>query len=111
MKESSVVKSLIATATIVALSFPAVAAASPESGIKGKSVKVSYADLDLEKEAGAKSLYRRLQQASKEACGVETLQNAGSVRVMAEMKRCYRETLTTVVKRVDNERVTKIHES
>ena len=111
MKESRLVRIFIATATFVALSVPAIASAAPESGIKGKSVKVSYADLDLEKEAGAKSLYRRLQQASKEACGVESLQNAGSVRVVVEMQRCYRETLTSVVKRVDNEALTRIHES
>lgn len=111
MKESKLFRGIIATGVIVVLSAPAIASAAPENGIKGKSVKVSYADLNLQKEAGAKVLYRRLQQASKQACGVESLQVAGSVSAVAQMNQCYRETLTAAVKNVDSAELTKIHES
>ena len=107
MKESKLMRVIIASVAIIVLSAPAIASAD---GIKGKAVKVSYTDLNLEKEAGAKSLYRRLQQASKQACGGESLNNAGSVKVMSEMKTCYRTTLAAAVEEVDSAELTKIHE-
>ncbi len=111
MKESKLMRGLIAAVVFIALSAPAIASVTPEGHLKGKSVKVTYADLNLEKEAGAKVLYRRLQQASKQACGVEKVRTAGSIRVLAEMQRCYKKTLTAVVKKIDSAELTKIHES
>lgn len=114
MKESKRMRGTIATlATIavIALSAPAIATANQETGLKGKSVKVSFNDLNLEKTAGAKVLYRRLQQASREACGVESLKIAGSVRIVTEMQRCYKETLSAAVDKIDHAEITKIHES
>ena len=111
MKESKLFKSLLATIIVVALGAPTVASADAKSDLQGVSVKVSYADLNLEKQAGAKALYRRLQQASKQACDVRGLLNAGSVRRMAETKQCYREALSVAVEKVDNELLTQIHNS
>lgn len=114
MKESKKTRqtiAAIATAAVIALSVPVVASANLESGLKGKSVKVSYNDLNLEKAAGAMVLYRRLQQASREACGVEPLKIAGSVRVVTEMQQCYQETLTAAVEKINKAEITKIHES
>lgn len=108
MKESKLMRGIIASVAFIVLSAPAIASAD---GLKGKAVKVSYTDLDLEKEAGAKTLYRRLQQASKQACGLESLKTAGSVKIMSEMKTCYRTTLNSAVVKVDSDEVTKIHES
>jgi UrcA family protein len=108
MKDSKLVRGIIASVAFIVLSAPAIASAD---GLKGKAVKVTYADLNLEKEAGAKSLYRRLQQASKQACGVVSLKSAGSVKIMSEMQTCYRTTLTAAVEKVDNSELTKIHES
>jgi len=75
----------------------------------GESIRVSYADLNLEEEDGALSLYRRLKQASKQACDFRGLNIAGSVDRMAETKQCYRAALSTAVERIDNEIVTNIH--
>lgn len=111
MKESKLLKSVVTATAVLVLSLPAVASAGPDSELKGKSVKVSYADLNLEKEAGAKVLYRRLQQASKQACGVESLQVAGSVRLITEMNRCYRDTLSAAVQEINSSELTRIHES
>ena len=111
MKESKLYKSLLATIIVVALGAPAFASADVTSGLKGVSVKVSYADLNLEKQEGAKALYRRLQQASKQACGHRGLKEAGTVKRLAETQRCYRETLAEAVAEVDSELVTQIHNS
>ena len=111
MKESKILKGLIASIAVIVMSFPVIASATPDSGLKGKAVKVTYADLNVEKQAGAKVLYRRLQQASKEACGVRTLVNAGSVRTLSNMQKCYRSALTAAVEKVDSDELTKIHES
>ena len=111
MKESKLFKSLLATIIVVALGAPTIASADASNGLKGVSVKVSYADLNLEKQEGAKALYRRLQQASKQACGVRGLKVAGSVQRMVATQQCYREALSAAVERVDNELVTQIHNS
>ena len=81
MKESKILQGIIASAFIIVLSAPSLASAANESALAGKSVKVNYEDLNVQKEAGAKVLYRRLQQASRNVCGVRKLQNAGSYRV------------------------------
>lgn len=110
MKESKLLKGIIASIVFVALGAPAIASAMDEHQLAGKSVKVDYTDLNVQKEAGAKVLYRRLQQASREVCGVQSLKNAGSVRILSEMQNCYRDSLTTAVAKVDSKALTKIHE-
>lgn len=109
MKKSNLVNGL---AAIVAMGLIGVAAnaADEESGLKGRSVKVSFEDLNLEKEQGARVLYRHLRHASKKVCGVGT-RNAISVRISLDALRCYRSTLTAEVKKIDNRLLTKIHES
>lgn len=110
MKESILVKSLITATAIFAISAPAAASLGTDKGLESNAVRVSYADLNLENEAGAQTLYSRLQRASKRVCGVEPYKIAGSIRIMADMQRCYRSTLTTSVEKIDSEELTKIHE-
>ena len=107
MKESRILKGIVATALIVAFSVPAISSADE---LKGRAEKVSYADLDVKKEEGAVVLYRRLQQASKRVCGVESLKNAGSVRELTRQQQCYREALDRAVAKIDNAALTEIHE-
>ncbi len=71
MKESKFVRGLITAAAVIAVSAPAIASTGADNGLKGEAVKVSYADLNLQKEAGAKVLYRRLQQASRNCVPAE----------------------------------------
>jgi UrcA family protein len=105
MKKSKLVTSFLATIIFVALGAPAVASVGSES------IKVSYADLNLEEEDGALSLYRRLKQASKQACDYRGPNVAGSVNRMMETRQCYLSALSAAVERVDNEMVTKLHSS
>ena len=108
MKQQYLAASLVLAFAISTIS--ATAIASEEDEIKGRTVKVSYADLNLEKEQGARTLYRRLQHASKKACGVESSKNSGSVRAVSDAYRCYRQTLTAQVNKIDIEILTGIHE-
>ena len=109
MKESKLIKGVVAAVAVAAFSMPAIAFADAE--LKGASEKVSYADLNVEKQEGAKQLYRRLQRASKRVCGVESLKIVGSVRAVSDAHRCYRETLDATVAKIDNPTLTEIHES
>ena len=111
MKESKLFKSLLATIVVVALGAPVIASAGHKNELKGVSVKVSYADLNLEKKAGAQVLYRRLQNAAKQACGIRSFRVEGSLSNIAESRRCYRGALSAAVEQIDNELVTNIHNS
>lgn len=110
MKESKFVRVVVATIAVVAFSLPAFASADAGDEPKGRSEKVSYADLNIEKEAGVYTLYRRLQQASKRVCGVESLKVTGSVRNMSDSRRCYRNSLDKAVAKFNNSRLTAVHE-
>ena len=109
MKESKLFKGLLATIIAIVLGAPTIAFADAKSGLQGKSVKVSYADLKLETKEGANALYRRLKQASKQVCDVRGLTVEGSLKRIREARQCYRETLSAAVEKVDNEQVTQIH--
>jgi len=109
MKELKLVRSLLATIIVVALGAPAFASADAKSDLQGVSVKVSYADLNMEKQEGAKTLYRRLQQASRQACDIRGPRNAGPVRYTVDAKRCYSKSLSIAVEALDNELLTLIH--
>ena len=97
MKESKLFKILLAGIVIVALGVPAYATAADKSDLKGVSVKVSYGDLDLEKYEGAKALYRRLQQASRQACGLQIYSRERKLKSTTERLDCYGNTLSEAV--------------
>ena len=108
MKESSLFKSLVATIVVIVLNGPAVVLAGTPSYIEDAKASVSYADLNLENEESVQVLYRRLQYASKEVCGVSWLKIAGSIG-RRQFQQCYRETLSNAVDKIDNEDLTRIH--
>lgn len=107
MKESKILKGVVATVAVIAFSAPAIASADD---LKGRAEKVSYADLDVQKEEGAAVLYRRLQQASKRVCGVESTRSAGGLRERTRQQDCYRTTMDEAVAKLNNAALTSIHE-
>ncbi len=109
MKESKLFKSLVATFVVIVLGGPAVVLAGTPSHLEINKVTVSYADLNLENEEGVRVLYRRLQRASKDVCGVTYWLIAGGVARITESRQCYRETLSKAVDKIDNEDLTRIH--
>jgi len=109
MKESKLIKGLVAAFVVIVLGGPAVVLAGTHSYIEDVKATVSYADLNLESEQGVRVLYRRLQRTSKEVCGVTSLQIAGSLNFLSKTKQCYRETLSNAVDKFDNDDLTRIH--
>ncbi len=110
MKESKLFKSLLVTIIVVALGVPTIASADAKSNLQGVSVKVSFADLNLGKQAGAQALYRRLKQASRQACDVRGLDTEWA-KNMREARQCYQQALSEAVAEVDNELLSQIHNS
>ncbi|MDH3439356.1 MAG: UrcA family protein [Gammaproteobacteria bacterium] len=110
MKTERFVNSILAIIATIAIGVSGAALADDVEELKGKSVKVTFEDLSLEKESGAHALYRRLQHASKAACGVDASRKSRSAGATSDAYRCYREVLTASVKKVDNELLTQIHE-
>ena len=108
MKESKLIKGALTTIAVALLATPAISVADE---FKGRAEKVSFSDLNVDKEEGVSILYRRLQQASKRVCGVESMKNAGGIREISQQQRCYRATLDNAVAKVDNPVLTKLHES
>ncbi len=111
MNQRKIVQSLISAAAVITIGLPLSASAAAPSQFEDASVKVSYKDLNIESEAGAQSLYARLKHASKKACNLRSRTVTGSLRAVAEAKRCYNETLEAAVKEIDNDTLTRIHES
>ena len=111
MKESNLLKGIPAILAVFALGAPALAVADATSGLKGASVKVSYGDLDLEKSEGARILYRRLQQASKQVCDAQGPGDNRSAQDAYEARRCYKDALSDAVAKIDNDLLTQLHAS
>jgi UrcA family protein len=101
----------VVTASIIALALGAtsIAAAETDAGLKGTAKKVSYSDLNLDKEEGAIVLYKRLQIAARQVCNVRTFTVKGSLKEAAEKTACYRDTLDVAVSQLDNQYVNKLH--
>ena len=96
----------------------ALALAGPASVLAGdvedpgiQKVKVSFADLNINHVAGAKVLYRRLQQASADVCSVDTFQKLGSLERLAKTQHCYEITLDQAVAEIDSVVLKEIHAS
>ena len=79
------------------------------TGLERMSVTVPIADLNLNNEEGAKVLYQRLQQASETVCGVRIAREMKCLRSQQLSDECYEQTLSTAVKTVDAEMLTKLH--
>ncbi len=109
MKESKLFKSLVATFVIIVLGGPTVVLADTPSYFGDPEAAFSYANLNLENEESVQTLYRRLQRASQEVCGVTSLRNVGSLYRLRKIDQCYRESLSNAVDRIDNERLSEIH--
>jgi UrcA family protein len=106
---SKFVKVVIASIIALALGVSSIVAAEAGADLKGTAKKVSYADLNLDKEEGAIVLYKRLQIAARQVCSVHTFTVRGSLKEAAEKKACYRDTLDVAVSQLDNQYVNKLH--
>jgi UrcA family protein len=100
---------VLGTAALFVLGFGTSALAASPSQFYDGGVSVSFSDLDINKAAGAKVLYSRLQRASESVCNVESYRELGSLSRVAQAERCYRETLDKAVAKIDSAALNKIH--
>lgn len=71
-----------------------------------KSVRVSYADLNLAERTGQETLYERLKTAAEGVCGgVRDI----SLSVVREQRKCYQEALDSAIGQVGSEGLETIH--
>jgi UrcA family protein len=61
--------------------------------------KVSYADLDISKAAGAKTLYRRIEAAARQVCAVDYTKD---LDVAARNRGCMKQAIDGAVNSVDS---------
>ncbi len=112
MKESKFRKSWAAASLAALLVLPVAAAAGSNVDSERTFVKVSFSDLDISDRQGLITLYRRLQDASEEACGPITYREAGNdLRALSRNKQCYRESLSKSVDKVGSDALRELHNS
>ena len=88
--------------------------AAPEAGassvaVTSDSIVVKYSQQEINNGDDAERLYRKLKQASRNACGLDGGYLPLAERMRAE--RCYEETLSEVVRKIDRPQLTALHES
>jgi UrcA family protein len=70
------------------------------------SRRVSYADLDISKPAGAKVLYRRIAAAAEQVCGNEGRRD---LETMTRNRACIDQAIATAVTRVNSAALSEEH--
>lgn len=109
MANANRLNGILATLAIAALAVPALSGAGEPQKAEKVSVKVSYEDLNIHSKAGARVLYGRLKNASKEVCDVRPLKELGTLQHSAQVQECYEEALSEAVKDIDSEALQDIH--
>jgi UrcA family protein len=71
-----------------------------------KSIKVSYADLDLSTQAGATTLYTRIRGAARQVCGDE----GSTYTDHAIWRGCFKRAVGDAVTKVNSPRLTALHQ-
>ena len=94
---------------ILGSALPAVVSAGAPDQLEDSAVTVSYGDLDIQSEAGAKVLYSRLKRASEKACNVESFTEHGSVDSARDARLCYRAKIARAVDNIDSEPLKRMH--
>jgi UrcA family protein len=88
----------------------ALLAAAQASADRSPGAKVSYADLDLSKPAGAEALYHRIQAAARSACHRGRV-DPRDIERFKLYRRCYGESVDTAVKQVDHAGLYAVHDA
>lgn len=89
-----------------ALSLGFLAAQAPAGERDVATMKVSFADLDLDKQAGAETLYRRIQFAARSVCGRA---DAREIERRSQFHKCIDETVEAALKQVNRSSLYAVH--
>lgn len=71
-----------------------------------RTARVSYADLDLSRDAGVERLYARLKAAAESTCGQADNRDLGA---LADQQRCVSNALRRAVQQVHSERLSALY--
>ena len=102
-------KSWLSSLLLIGIALPATGMAAAASQIDDASIKVSYADLNIRSEAGARVLYARLKRATEEVCGIQSHVINGSLAETLRARTCFREALEASVEKIDSDALKEIH--
>jgi len=103
-------RSCIAIMLATGLATPLVGLAASPTQLDAP-ITVSYSDINVDTVSGAKSLYSRLQRASKEYCGVESYGTVRSLPTLVDARACYAQTLSDAVASFDSVTLSRLHSS
>lgn len=111
MRQLQPKKGTIATIIIIATSMLAIGAADArnKSDRRDVAVTVPYADLNLQRPEGAKTLYQRLQQAAKQACDINAVDIDKNLAIRSDARNCYRMALSGAIAEFNNEHLNRLH--
>jgi UrcA family protein len=104
---SSALSSMVAT-TVLAIACLASAGTAVAWDYSGEALtkKVTYGDLNLDNEVGAKALYNRIRSAAKEVCApLESKELARRIY----WQTCVHQAVTSAVEQVNRPMVTAVH--
>jgi len=92
------------------LGAPALALGAAPYTFDQHRVTVDFADLNIESDAGAKALYRRLESAAEKACDVDDALQTRSLRAHRYSKKCFDAALAEAVDEIDSDKLDEIHQ-
>lgn len=93
----------------ILFSATACASATPFQGDDADLIRVSYADLDIDKESGAAKLYSRFENAARKFCGVDYILVYRELDYARKSRECYSRMLDELVSKMDSEFVKELH--
>ena len=101
------VASIIVSALVIVGGISTAATASADAEPR-RTMTVSYADLNVDTQQGAKVLYARLRQAAQVVCSAP---NSRDLRFKSEWQRCYDSALSSAVGQVNKIAVTQLYQA
>jgi UrcA family protein len=97
-------RTFIATAAVLGALVTAPAAIAEPT--ISSTVRVSYADLDLSREAGARVLLDRIEAASQKVCGPRP--SPRNLKINIHYRACYRDAVSQAVAAVESPRLSAL---
>ena len=101
----------MASVIVLGLGLSGTAVAESQYDYESDAISVSFADLNIQNDAGARALYARLKQASEQVCAVESYLESGSLSRLQEAKACFTDAMDEAVATIDSDALKKIHSS
>ena len=102
------VASIVVSALVIVGGISTIATARAADAEQRRTMVVSYADLNVDSEKGAKVLYARLQQAAQDVCSPL---ESRDLPAKSKWQRCYDSAMSSAVGQVNKIAVTKLYQA